>query len=164
MNDNKKVEVPPDHPMHHRFRGVHDPKRDRSVLRSFRKAFNSFKVTSPMLLGVILLVGIIQKSIPRYIITSVFSNNIFKDTLIGAVAGSISLGNPITSYIIGGELFKSGVSLYAVTAFMVAWVTIGLIQLPAEAQSLGKKFALLRNIFSFCLSVIIAIITVMIMR
>ena len=79
----------------------------------------------------------------------------------GSTVGSISAGNPITSYIIGGELLKEGISLFAVTAFITAWVTVGIIQLPAEASILGKRFALARNILSFIFSIIVAIATVL---
>ena len=57
-----------------------------------------------------------------------------------------------------------GISLYAVTAFIVAWVTVGMIQLPAEAAILGKRFAILRNFLSFLLSIAVAITAVITLR
>ena len=57
----------------------------------------------------------------------------FRDTVIGSAIGSIAAGNPIMSYIIGGELMKEGVSLFAITAFIVTWVTVSIVQFPAEA-------------------------------
>ena len=83
----------------------------------------------------------------------------FVDSLIGAGIGSILAGNPVTSYIIGGELLTQGVSLAAVTAFLVAWVTVGLVQLPAESILLGKRFAITRNITSFVFAIIAAYTT-----
>jgi len=68
--------------------------------------------------------------------------------------------NPINSYVIGGELLEQGVSLYAVTAFIAAWVTIGWVQLPAEMAALGTKFAVIRNALSFVLCIFISILTV----
>jgi hypothetical protein len=49
-----------------------------------------------------------------------------------------------------------------VTAFLVAWVTVGIIQLPAEIMMLGKRFAITRNILSFIFSILVAIMTVLI--
>ena len=80
--------------------------------------------------------------------------------MIGALLGSVSAGNPITSYILAGEFLKQGVSLLAVTAFILAWVTVGLIQLPAESLMLGKKFAVARNTVSFVTAIAVAILTV----
>jgi len=51
----------------------------------------------------------------------------------------------------------------AVTAFLVAWVTVGLVQLPAEVMMLGKKFAIIRNITAFIFAIIVAIITIVIL-
>jgi hypothetical protein len=75
---------------------------------------------------------------------------------MGAVIGSFSGGNPITSYIIGGELRQQGIGMLAITAFLVAWGTVGMIQLPTEALMLAKRFAIARDGVRFCLSVVIA--------
>ena len=78
------------------------------------------------------------------------------DAIIGAVVGGIAAGQPIVSYILGGELSASGVSLAGVTALVVAWVTVGITHLPIEAAMLGWRFALFRNLLSFLLAIIIA--------
>ena len=91
----------------------------------------------------------------------IFKGN-FLDVLIGTTIGSLSAGNPATSYILGGELLKQGISLLAVTSFLVAWVTVGLVQLPAESMILGKKFAITRNILSFIFTIIVSLITIFI--
>ena len=101
---------------------------------------NSFKQSLPIIVGVLLLMGLVITIIPREFYAAVFSGNKFLDPSIGALLGSVSGGNPITSYILGGEFLKQGVSLLAVTAFLLAWVTVGIIQLPAESLMLGKKY------------------------
>ena len=127
------------------------------------KAAKGLWVAFPMILGTILFISLISILIPKSFYTTIFSKNIFLDSIIGSLIGSISAGNPITSYILGGELLSQGVGLVAVTAFLVAWVTVGIIQLPAESTILGRKFALIRNISSFILAIIVAIITVFIL-
>ena len=118
--------------------------------------------TLPTVLGMLLLVSIITNTIPKQFYKSLFNGNLWRDSLIGNALGSFLIGNPVTGYIIGNELIKNGVSLIAVTAFLVAWVTVGLIQSPAEAVLLGKRFALFRNISAFFMAIIVAIITVII--
>ena len=136
------------------------PNKDKNIISSFHKAFKNIAEILPVLLGVILLLGLFQTFVSKQTISSVFTGNLWWDTAIGSLFGSISAGNPIVSYIIGGELLKQNVSLLAVTAFMVAWVTIGIIQLPAEALILGKRFALARNIISFILAILVSMATV----
>jgi uncharacterized membrane protein YraQ (UPF0718 family) len=135
-----------------------------SLRQSAIKTLRSFYQLVPLILGVLLLISLISTLIPKSSYTLVFRNNQLLDPIIGSLIGSISTGPPITSYILGGEFLKEGVSLIAVTAFIVAWVTVGVIQFPAESIILGVKFAITRNITSFILSVVVAIITVFLLN
>jgi len=84
----------------------------------------------------------------------------FLDVLTGAGLGSIAAGHPLASYLLGGELMAAGVSLLAVTALIVSWVTVGFLQLPAEIMLLGKRFAIYRNICNLFFAIVIAFFTV----
>ena len=128
---------------------------------NFIKTLNSFWQIFPVILGVILLISLSLVALPKNFYTTIFTGNKFIDPFFGAIFGSIAAGNPITSYIIGGELLKQGVSLLAVTAFILAWVSVGIIQLPAESLMLGRKFAITRNIISFLTTIIIAVLTIL---
>jgi uncharacterized membrane protein YraQ (UPF0718 family) len=128
---------------------------------AFFETTKAFRKSFPILAGVLMLLALANTLIPKQAYRLIFTGNELTDPLIGAVVGSISAGNPLTSYIIGGELRHEGVSMLAVTAFIVAWVTVGIIQLPAEALMLGKRFAIVRNAVSFCISIVIAILTVL---
>ncbi len=134
----------------------------KKIKKSNKQALKVILNMLPILLGMLLLVSILMNTIPDSFYQDLFRGNIFADSLIGDILGSILIGNPITGYIIGDELLSSGVSLVAVTAFLVAWVTVGLIQAPAEAIILGKRFAIFRNICAFFMAIIAAIITVLI--
>jgi len=114
----------------------------------------------PIIIGVILLTGLLVELLPAEKAVAWFGHHDLLDAIIGASAGSVSAGHPATSYIIGGELLGKGVSLVAVTAFLISWVTVGSIQLPAEAVMLGWRFALLRNLISFVFSILIALLSV----
>ena len=135
-------------------------KKTKSIIRSFYLAFKNFGTSLPTIIGVILILGIFRTFVSSQMISSVFAGGLLGDTIIGSLIGSISVGNPITSYIIGGGLLLEGVSLFAVTAFIVAWVTVGVIQFTAEAVLLGRQFAFIRNIVSFVLALVVSIATV----
>jgi len=135
-----------------------DKKLKIAITKSAKGMLNSL----PILVGVVLLIGLASTLIPKSFYNTLFSKNVVLDSIVGSGLGSILAGNPVTSYVIGGELLKQGISLVAVTSFLVAWVTVGLVQFPAEALLLGRRFAILRNISSFAFSIIVAIITVFI--
>lgn len=113
----------------------------------------------PILVGVILLVSMIQVLVPKHFYQSLFTGNTLKDSVIGSAIGSVLAGNPVSAYILGGGFLKNGVSLTAVSAFIVAWTTVGIVQLPAESMLLGKKFAIYRNITAFVFAIVVAVIT-----
>lgn len=113
----------------------------------------------PVLLGVVLLVGLFKSLASREFLLSVFSGEPLPDTFLGACFGSILAGNPVNSYVIGEALLRMGVGLFAVTAVIVTWVTVGLVQLPAEITALGARFAVTRTLAAFIVSIPIALLT-----
>ena len=129
--------------------------------RAARGLLNNIKMSAPILVGVLLLIGALNTFVPKEFFARIFTGNRALDPLIGALFGSIAAGNPLTSYIIGGELLNSGISLIAVLAFIVSWVTVGTVQIPAESLMLGRRFALLRNGISWLMAVAVALLTVL---
>jgi len=107
-----------------------------------------------------LLTGLILQFVPIQALSSLMGKSKALDALSGALLGSVSAGQPLISYVLGGELLASGVSLVAVTALIVSWVTVGSVQLPFEVMMLGRRFAIVRNLISFVFSILIAILTV----
>ena len=138
----------------------HNPPAERPAFRKvLRKSALSFLGMAPLLLGVIGLVGLFQILVTPEMLSSLFQGNPMADTMIGTLIGAASAGNPVVSYLLGGELLSQGISLYAVSAFILAWVTLGFIQLPAEVEVFGGRFTLHRNILAFVFTVIIAVLT-----
>ena len=136
----------------------------KAVKKSALQTLNSLKRSILILISVLLLVSFMISAIPKEFYSKIFTGNNLIDSLIGAIIGSISAGNPINSYIVGGELLNQGIGLIAVTAFILTWVTVGIVQLPAESLMLGKKFAIYRNILSFITAIVVSILTVLILQ
>ncbi len=139
-------------------------RNSKTFKQSFFVASRNIGNALPIIFSVLLLFGLYRVFVPQNFLVNVFKGNLIIDSFLGALFGSILAGNPVNSYVIGGELLKNGVSLYAVTAFLVTWVTVGFVQLPAEILFLGKSFAIKRNLLSFLLSFIVAICTVLTMK
>lgn len=134
--------------------------RDK-IKKSVRKTLSSFLNVLPIIFGMLLLTSLVVALFPEQVETGLFGKNSIIDAWIGATLGGIAVGHPLVSYVLGGELLHSGVSLFAVTALIVSWVTVGVIQLPAEALMLGKRFAIYRNLLCYLFAIAIALITVL---
>ncbi len=131
---------------------------------SFKKTVRTFINVLPIIVGMILMTSLVVTVFPEQISAGLFGNGDVLDTLLGASIGSIAAGHPVASYLLGGELLGGGVGLIAVTALVVTWVTVGIVQLPAEAMMLGARFAVIRNIISFVAAIAIAFLTVYTLR
>jgi len=128
-------------------------------LKVLQKSSLSFWAMAPLLLGIIGLVGLFQVLVTPKMLASLFRGNPLVDTLVGTLTGAAAAGNPVVSYLLGGELLSQGISLYAVSAFILSWVTLGFIQLPAEVEVFGGRFTLYRNILAFVFTMLIAVLT-----
>lgn len=124
------------------------------------KTYKTFQTALPIILGVFLLISLIN-SFSNDIYGKIFTGNIIFDPIIGALAGAFSFGIPIASFVAAGELLKEGVSLLAITAFLITWTTVSTAMSPLEVAYIGKRFTIVRNIVNLFLAVIAAILIVL---
>lgn len=136
-------------------------KNKKSIKEAFYKALKGFTSMLPILFAIILLLGLFDTYITNEILISLFTSNSFIDTIIGTTMGAVLTGNPMISYILGGELTTAGVSLFAVTAFILSWVSLGIVQLPAEVEIFGLRFTFLRTLLTFIFIILISFSTVL---
>ncbi|KPK56149.1 MAG: hypothetical protein AMS22_02165 [Thiotrichales bacterium SG8_50] len=134
------------------------------LLSGIIKTVRSFAQLVPIVVGMLLLTSLVISVLPLERFSSWFGQQPWLNVLLGASVGSIAAAHPLASYLLGGELLKQGVSLFAVTALLVSWVTVGVIQLPAEMLLLGKRFAIYRNLTCFVLAIVVALVTVYTLR
>lgn len=136
-------------------------RRIRSALHRTGKAFARLL---PIIAGMLLLTSLVITAIPHSTVIEVFGHGDLADVLIGAGFGSVVTGHPLASYVLGGELMAMEVSLIAITAFIVSWVTVGVVQLPAESLLLGARYAIYRNLMCFISAIGLAFATVWTLR
>jgi hypothetical protein len=131
---------------------------------SLAKTGRAFGQALPVIIGMLLLTSLALTLFAPEQFAHLFGRNDWLDALLGTALGSIAAGPPLASYLLGGELRAGGVSLLAVTALVVSWVTVGLVQLPAEALFLGRRFAVTRNLVAFVFTLAVAWLTVQTLR
>ncbi len=122
-----------------------------------QKALRGLIRSLPIIGTVILLISLLKTYLPAKTVLRFFGSSNIGDTAIGAAFGSILAGNSINSYLIGEQLLIDGVPLTAVTAFLAAWVIVGVVQIPAEAAELGGRFAFIRAVAGFLFSIVVAL-------
>ncbi len=133
-----------------------------TIKKAIINSTKSFIVILPMIIAITGLIGLFQTYITPEILSTLFGYTNFSDTLVGTMVGAISSGNGAISYVVAQGLQEQGVSIYALSAFILAWVTLGLIQLPAEASVFGIKFTIIRNTLALISTILISYLTTII--
>lgn len=111
------------------------------------------------IIGVILLIGLILTFIPPTTIkTFLGGDNLVFTTLICAILGSITLIPAFVAFPLIGSLMQYGASIIPVVAFLTTLTMVGVVTFPLEKREFGLQFALYRNIGSFILAIIIALV------
>ena len=131
-----------------------------TLKKAFSKALIGFISITPMLIAVIGLVGLMQVYLTPDMLARLFGYGPVLDTLSGTLAGAVSMGQGMISYVVAEGLMEQGVSHYALSAFILSWITLGFVQLPAEASVFGIKFTVYRNILTLISTIVIAYATV----
>ncbi|HHD77387.1 MAG TPA: permease [Campylobacteraceae bacterium] len=126
--------------------------------KTLKKAAATIAVIVPMLLAVVGLAGLFHAFVTTDMLRALFSGSTLHDIIISTLGGSLSVGQPVVSYVVGSELLAKEVSLYAVSAFMLAFVTLGLVQLPLEFSLFGSRFTLIRNLLAFLFAMLLAFV------
>lgn len=117
-----------------------------------------------MIIAVVGLIGLFQTYVTANMLSTLFGYSAFSDIIVGTFAGAVSSGNGAISYVIAEGLQSQGVSVYALSTFILAWVTLGFVQLPAEVSVFGLKFTSYRNILTLLSTIIVSYLAVITTR
>lgn len=133
--------------------------RDRKkTARSIRIARGLFLQTAGQIGAILALVGLLLALIPEeYIRALLGGSSAALSTLYGAAIGTVTILPAFVAFPLAGSLVDRGAHLIAVAAFVTTLTMVGLATLPIEIGHFGKKFALLRNGFSFVAALLIAL-------
>jgi uncharacterized membrane protein YraQ (UPF0718 family) len=126
---------------------------------SLRVARASLWRVLPLLVAVFTLIGLFQTFFPPELIQDWLGATSGKTALlIGGLAGALAIGPPLAAFPLAGSLLEAGAWPPAIAAFIVSWISVGVITLPFEASVFGPRFALARNALAFLSSLLIGLL------
>jgi uncharacterized membrane protein YraQ (UPF0718 family) len=132
------------------------PERTRLSLAASGQALLKM---APLLLGVFGLIGLFEVFVPPELIKQWMGEGTgFAALLVGGLVGAVAIGPPVAAFPIAGSFLQAGAWPPAVAAFIVSWVSVGVISLPVEAHVFGWRFALSRNAITFVAALLIGLI------
>lgn len=114
---------------------------------------------APLLLSIFALIGLFNEFVPPSLVQQwLGAENKLLALLNGGLVGAVAIGPPVAAFPIAASFIEGGAWPPAAAAFIVSWVSVGVISLPVEAHVFGWRFALLRNSLTFVAALLIGLL------
>ncbi len=138
-----------------------------SFIKDKKKTIDALNLAVKKLVGisssfllVFISVSIVFYFIPESTVSKYLMNsNRILSMSIAAILGSITIMPGFIAFPLGGILKQNGVSYMVISAFTSTLMMVGILTFPIEKKYFGLKVAILRNIISLIISIIVAITT-----
>jgi uncharacterized membrane protein YraQ (UPF0718 family) len=126
---------------------------------ALKKSWKAFENVMPQFLGIIFVVGIMLAVLKPEVISKVIGTNSGIPGVVAAgIVGSVTMMPTFVAFPTADMLLKSGAGYAQVGALVSTLTMVGVITFGMEAQYIGRKAALLRNLLAFFFSFIAAFI------
>ncbi len=134
--------------------------KDRNKTKmALKKAWKSFENILPQFLSIIIIIGLAFAVLsPETIISLLGTRSGIWGVLGAAVIGSITLIPGFVAFPMAAALLKGGAGYMQIAAFVSTLMMVGIITLPLEIKTFGKRAAIIRNISAFVFSLIAAVV------
>ncbi len=134
--------------------------KDREkTLKGLRMGGKKFLKIMPVFLMMLVFIAMALTLMPENMISEYLSgSNSSFGVLIGLALGSVAVMPGFVAFPLGSVLRDQGVQYMVIAAFTCSLMMVGILTFPVERQFFGTRFALLRNISSVVISLLIALI------
>ena len=130
------------------------------TLRAVKIAVKRFVNILPAFLIMLVLVSIVLFLLPDEVISNYLgSNNKFTGVLFASLIGSITLMPGFIAFPLCGILLEKGVLYMVLSAFTTTLMMVGVLTYPIEKEYFGIKVTILRNVISFFIALVVAVMT-----
>jgi uncharacterized membrane protein YraQ (UPF0718 family) len=131
----------------------------KRTIKGIKIGFKKLTKMTPIFMTMLMIVAIVLFLVPNEAISTVLgSKNLFTGTVIAALVGSLTMMPGPIVYPLCGILKEQGVSYTVISAFSISLMMVGVVTFPLEKSYFGLKFTIVRNIVSFVIALIVAVI------
>lgn len=135
---------------------IADKKKTKKALKI---ALKKLKNILPAFLTMLIMVSIVLYLVPDAMIAKYLGEeNILSGALIASLLGSISLMPGFIAFPLAKVLLSKGIKYCVIASFTTSLMMVGIITYPVEKKYFGSKLTIVRNIFSYVIVLILALI------
>ncbi len=127
--------------------------------KALKKAWKSFENILPEFLVVLLLVGLLLAVLNTELISKVIgADSGWLGVLLAAITGAVTLIPGFVAFPTAAMLLQGGAGYMQIGAFVSTLMMVGIVTMPVEMKYFGKRATVLRNVFAFAFSFLVAYI------
>lgn len=138
-----------------------------SLVLSREKTFRAVKMAARRFIGIlpVFIIMLILVSVVLYLVPSEFIRtylgveNKYLAVFLASVIGSAIIMPGFIAFPLAGVLLAEGVPYMVLSGFTTTLMMVGVLSFPVERAYLGVKVAVVRNLISFFIALVIALIT-----
>ncbi len=128
------------------------------TIRSLKIAARRFIRILPAFLLMIVLISVVLYLIPDEVISRYLgSDNKFTAMALASLLGSATVMPGFIAFPLAGILVQKGVAYMVVAAFSTTLMMVGVFTAPIEKAYFGLKVTVIRNIISFFIALVVAV-------
>ncbi|NTW72012.1 MAG: permease [Eubacteriaceae bacterium] len=132
-------------------------KSKEKTKKALSKAWKAFENIMPQFLSIIIIIGVMLTVLSPAQISNLLGNESgWGGVILAALIGSVTLIPGFVAFPLAAALLKGGAGYMQIAAFISTLMMVGIITIPLEIKYFGKKAAILRNLFAFIFSLMVA--------
>jgi uncharacterized membrane protein YraQ (UPF0718 family) len=114
----------------------------------------------PAFLVMLILVSLLPTQLSETVIADYFGQeNTLFGTLFASLCGSVTILPGFIAFPLSGVLVEKGVPYMVISAFTTTLMMVGIATYPVERAYLGTKITIVRNLMSFGIALVVAVMT-----
>jgi len=123
-----------------------------------KKGWMKFSKTLPTYLKLLMIISLVLLVSEDLIITYLGQDNVFLGLLSSLILGSLTMMPGFIAYPLAKILLAKGVPYMVIAGFVTSLMLVGVVTYPLEKEYFGKRATIFRNLMSFAVAAMIAII------
>ena len=139
--------------------------KDRSKTKmALIKAWKAFENILPQFLSILIIIGLVLAILSPETITKLLGTNSgIWGVAAASVIGSITLIPGFVAFPLAAALLKNGAGYMQIAAFVSTLMMVGIVTMPLEIKTFGKRATITRNAAAFLFSLIAAFVIGMVL-
>lgn len=130
------------------------------TIQALKIAFKKIIKLLPAFITMLAAVSLALTLLPEEVIARYMSGeNIYLAAFGASILGSITLMPGFIAFPLAGILRAQGTAYMVLAAFTTSLMIVGVLTYPVEKEFFGIKITLIRNAFSFLMSLLVALAT-----